>query len=51
MYTYQLKIKNGKDWKKIVYVNANDYHKAVKSMKEIYGKEWIVYESNIIYAE
>lgn len=51
MYTYQMKVKNGQGWVKTVYETAENFHEAVKKMKEEHGKEWIVCESNIVCAE
>lgn len=51
MFTYQMKIRNKDDWKKIVYVTASDFHNAVKVVKADHGKDWTVYESSIISAK
>ena len=51
MLTFRMRIKNGRDFRKTVYVQGLTSHDAIKTMKQIYGKEWIAYKIEPIYAK
>ena len=51
MLTFQMKVRNDKGWVKVVYVSAETFHEAIKKMKTEHGNEWVVCESNMMFAK
>ena len=51
MITYEMRIESSDGMVKKTYVQAENYHEAVKKMKEQHGKKWIVRESKPVFAE